>query len=297
MLKVLRVAFSAWLKWACAADPALCPLHFPCKSAPHSPRLCCSQLPEKCSESAPLINRHETITGWVTPLSTMGQRRTGFTGSLAPFVLPPSQPRSRTSGSDLQLQLDSWNAAKPWTQQPLKCLRQHLPSTLVLHDAFERAWLVHACKAHSLIHSFLYSGPSSHFISTELFTVGLSRSSSQKKCGHVPGKRDLSTLKKLFASLLFSPVLPQEFLLKVFGKHRWRKKKEKDFEERKTSRSWATHTPSAVVLSSFIICALIWFLQLGVLLIRVVVVFFLRFSGTKQQGWGGGGHGFSPVCI
>ena len=57
--------------------------------------------------------------------------------------------------------------------------------------------------------------------------------------------------------------------------------KKKDFEGRKTtSRSWATHTPSAVVLSSFIIytlCALIWFLQfcLVVIVLDVLVVFCL----------------------
>lgn len=116
---------AAPLKRACAADPALCPLHFPCKSAPHSPSLCRSQQPEACSESAPLINRHETIAGRVIPLSTMGRRSTGFTGFTG--SLPPRSPAApgQDVHSGLQLQLDSWNAAKPETQQPLRAIASH----------------------------------------------------------------------------------------------------------------------------------------------------------------------------
>lgn len=77
--------------------------------------------------------------------------------------------------------------------------------------------------------------------------------------------------------------------------------KKKDFEGRKTtSRSWATHTPSAVVLSSFIIyrlCALIWFLQFGLVVIVVVLVFLVFFflfverCDMRQQEGGVGGMG------
>lgn len=101
------LGLAALLKRACAADPALCPLHFPCKSAPHSPSLDRSQLPETCSKSAPLINRHETIAGRVNLLSTMG--RSGFAGPLPPHThAAPAQDVH----SGLRLQLDSRNAAK-----------------------------------------------------------------------------------------------------------------------------------------------------------------------------------------
>lgn len=78
--------------------------------------------------------------------------------------------------------------------------------------------------------------------------------------------------------------------------------KKKDFEERKTtSRSWTTHTPSAVVLSSFIIytlCALIWFLQFGLVVIVAVLVFFCFVCGAlRYETERGGGGEFSPVCI
>lgn len=135
------------------------------------------------------------------------------------------------------------------------------------------------------------------FFFFKVFTVGLS-GGPIRNCGQVPGKQDPSTLKSLFASLLFTPVLSQEFLLKVFGKHWWKKKK--DFERRKTtSRSWATHTPSAVVLSSFIIyrlCALIWFLQFALLVIVVVVlVVFCLWSVVIWDSEGGGGK-ILPPC-
>lgn len=129
----------------------------------------------------------------------------------------------------------------------------------------------------------------------QLFTVGLSRGPI-RNCGQVPGKQDPSTLKSLFASLLFTPVLSQEFLLKVFGKHLWKKK---EFQGRKTtSRSWATHTPSAVVLSSFIIyrlCALILFLQFGLLVIVVVVLVVFCLWSTVIWDSDGEGRG-PPPC-
>lgn len=75
--------------------------------------------------------------------------------------------------------------------------------------------------------------------------------------------------------------------------------KKKDFEERKTtSRSWTTHTPSAVVLSSFIIytlCALIWFLQFGlVVIVAVLVFFFVLFVEHCDMRQRGGKN--SPPC-
>ncbi len=79
--------------------------------------------------------------------------------------------------------------------------------------------------------------------------------------------------------------------------------KKKDFEGRKTtSRSCATHTPSAVVLSSFIIyrlCALIWFLQFGLVVIVVVLVvlFFVCLSSSAIWDSEGGGKKSSPMCI
>lgn len=76
-------------------------------------------------------------------------------------------------------------------------------------------------------------------------------------------------------------------------------KKKKDFEGRKTtSRSWATHTPSAVVLSSFIIyrlCALIWFLQFGLVVIVVVLVVFFV-CGALWYETARGGKKNPPPC-
>lgn len=66
---------------------------------------------------------------------------------------------------------------------------------------------------------------------------------------------------------------------------------EKDFEGRKTtSCSWATHSPSAVVLSSFIIyrlCALIWFLQFGAAVIVFVLVVFFFVCLWNAVTWDG----------
>lgn len=65
---------------------------------------------------------------------------------------------------------------------------------------------------------------------------------------------------------------------------------EKEFEGRKTtSRSWATHIPSAVVLSSFIIfrlCSLILFLLFSPVVIAVVliVVFLLFVECCNMRG-------------
>lgn len=75
--------------------------------------------------------------------------------------------------------------------------------------------------------------------------------------------------------------------------------KKKEFEGRKTtSRSWATHIPSAVVLSSFIIfrlCALILFQLFSLVVIAVVliVVVFLFVCGVLQYEGGVGGD--SPL--
>ena len=166
---------------------------------------------------------------------------------------------------------------------------------LVRRVALERAWPVHAREAHSLIQSFLHS----HFISTTLFAVRRSVDTFQGNGTRAP-QRGFSP--HFYSLLFFLKSSSWKYLAKTGEKKKWTKKKNKnqDFEERKTTSSWATHTPSAVVLSSsFIICtfcALIWFPQLGVLLVRVVV-FFLQFSGTKQQGRGSGGRRFSPVCI
>lgn len=101
----------------------------------------------------------------------------------------------------------------------------------------------------SFIHSFIpsfsimcqcnsQSPHSSAFFFLKLFTVGVS-GGPIRNCGQVPGKQDPSTLKSLFASLLFTPVLSQEFFLKVFGKHWWKKKKR--LWGKKNNKSFLSH--------------------------------------------------------
>lgn len=107
----------------------------------------------------------------------------------------------------------------------------------------------------------------------QLFTVGLFKRPNQKlwtssrETG--PKHPEEPFCLTFIHSCSFSRVPPESIWQTLV-------KKKKEFQGRKTtSRSWATHTPSAVVLSSFIIyrlCALILFLQFGLLVIVVVVL-------------------------
>lgn len=74
-------------------------------------------------------------------------------------------------------------------------------------------------------------------------------------------------------------------------------KKKRLWGKKTTSRSWATHTPSAVVLSSFIIyrlCAPIWFLQLcGHCGCSCWFCLFVNHCDIRERGGGKS----SPMCI
>lgn len=137
-------------------------------------------------------------------------------GSLLPSLPPPTPALPvQDFHCGLQLQPDSWNAAKTINAAAFKndSNRIFFSCTPAPPDAPGRARLPRARQAPALTRPFIFSGPSG------LFTAGPCSSSSQERRGRVPGKRDPSTPTSLFASLLFTPVLSQEFLLKVFGKH------------------------------------------------------------------------------
>lgn len=113
------------------------------------------------------------------------------------------------------------------------------------------------------------------FVFFKVFTVGLS-GGPIRNCGQVPGKQDPSTLKSLFASLLFTPVLSQEFLLKVFGKHWWKKKR---LWEKKNNKSFLSHPHP-------ICCGIIFFYYLQIMCTDMI-----------STVWSGGHCGGCSCCF
>lgn len=168
-------------------------------------------------------------------------------------------------------------------------------------------------KNHSFIHSLSYIStvywmkewslpiPVLFFFFFKLFTVGLSRGPI-RNCGQVPGKQDPSTLKSLFASLLFTPVLSQEFLLKVFGKHWWKKK---TLREEKQQVVLEPPTPHLLwyyllLLSTdyvrwYDFYSLVWW-SLWLFLLFFCCFFFVCGALRYETARGGGGKS-SPMCI
>lgn len=147
----------------------LCPLHFP--FANQRRILHVSAVPSSpgtCSESAPLINRHETITGRVTQLSTMGTEEhpgfSGFTGSLPPPTTPTASPPPPSPGPGRPLRTFSCSltAGMQQNHKGSSLLKKTTQTATASHAS--PAWRVgasaarsrtHARLLHSSVHSFI----------------------------------------------------------------------------------------------------------------------------------------------